>query len=77
MKRMSSIYNIDEKATTRCSHDNKQIQELYRSYIGQPGGHLAHELLHTTYVDAHAKTVPAYSETEKAEAHGFPVKSSG
>ena len=26
-----------------------QIKEAYKEYIGEPGGHMAHQLLHTSY----------------------------
>ena len=26
------------------------IKELYETYLGEPGSHKAHELLHTTYI---------------------------
>ena len=34
----------------RKSHENPVIQELYKEFLGEPGGHKAHELLHTHYV---------------------------
>ena len=34
----------------RKSHKNSQVMELYKEYLGEPNGHLAHELLHTHYV---------------------------
>eukprot|EP00884_Botryococcus_braunii_P007911 jgi/Botrbrau1/17120/Bobra.0157s0021.2 len=68
LKRMTSIYNIDEKAVVRCSHENKEVQELYRDSLGSPGGPKAHHLLHTSYEDLHMQTVPRYSVPEKAGA---------
>jgi sulfite reductase (NADPH) flavoprotein alpha-component len=29
--------------------DNREVQELYKTFLGQPGGRRAHELLHTHY----------------------------
>lgn len=48
-KRSSSLYNIDEKSVIRKSHENPYLKEAYKEYIGEPGGHTAHKLLHTTY----------------------------
>ena len=33
------------------SHDNKEVQKLYKDYLGEPCSHKAHELLHTTYTN--------------------------
>ena len=33
------------------SEENRELREVYESYMGEIGGHKAHELLHTTYVD--------------------------
>jgi len=50
-KRSSGLYSIDEKSVIRKAHENPTIQKLYEEFLGEPGGHKAHELLHTTYVD--------------------------
>jgi len=47
--RAESIYTIDEKSTIRKSHENPAIKKLYEEYLGKPGSHKAHELLHTEY----------------------------
>lgn len=49
-KRAEVLYNIDKNKTIRKSHENPAIIELYDTYLGEPGSHRAHELLHTTYV---------------------------
>ena len=49
-KRADSIYSIDEKSTIRKSHENPYLKEAYKEFIGEPGGHEAHKLLHTSYV---------------------------
>ncbi len=48
-KRAAAIYSEDERQTVRQSHNNVQIQQLYKDYLGEPNSHKAHELLHTTY----------------------------
>ena len=49
-KRASALYTIDEKSTIRKSHENPVLQKIYEEYLGEAGGHKAHELLHTSYV---------------------------
>ncbi|MCD8151997.1 MAG: [FeFe] hydrogenase, group A [Clostridiales bacterium] len=49
-KRAEVLYNIDRNNSIRKSHENPAIIELYETYLGEPGSHRAHELLHTTYV---------------------------
>jgi NADH-quinone oxidoreductase subunit G/NADP-reducing hydrogenase subunit HndD len=51
MKRLKAIYGEDESRTLRQSHLNPSIDAIYKEYLGKPGGHLSHELLHTHYVD--------------------------
>ncbi len=47
--RTQAIYQIDDHATIRKSHENPSIIRLYEEYLGEPGSHKAHELLHTEY----------------------------
>lgn len=49
-KRAEVLYNLDKNNKIRKSHENPAIIELYDTYLGEPGSHKAHELLHTTYV---------------------------
>ena len=49
-KRASVLYSEDERLVIRQSHNNKDIQKLYKDYLGEPGSELAEELLHTSYV---------------------------
>ena len=48
-KRAASMYSIDERSTIRKSHENPILKQIYKEYIGEPGEHKAHELLHTYY----------------------------
>jgi len=48
-KRASILYSEDERLVTRQSHNNAQVQKLYTDFLGKPGSHKAHELLHTSY----------------------------
>ena len=49
-ERAKVLYSLDEANTLRKSHENPDIIELYEKYLGKPGSHRAHELLHTSYV---------------------------
>ncbi len=48
-KRRVAIYEEDKRKGVRKSHQNKEIQELYKTYLGEPFGEKAHELLHTHF----------------------------
>jgi NADP-reducing hydrogenase subunit HndD len=47
--RMKALYAEDEGKAIRKSHENPSIMKLYEEYLGEPGSHKAHELLHTVY----------------------------
>ena len=47
--RTRGIYTDDEKSKVRCSHHNPEITRVYDEFLGEPLGHKAHKLLHTTY----------------------------
>lgn len=51
IKRTESIYQIDRESPRRNSHRNESVQKLYAEFLGEPGGHLSHELLHTHFVE--------------------------
>ena len=48
--RAKALYSIDEASVLRKSHENPEIKAVYEEFFGKPGSHLAHEILHTTYV---------------------------
>lgn len=48
--RAKGLYDNDAKKTIRKSHENPAIKKLYEEFLGEPGSHKAHELLHTSYV---------------------------
>ncbi len=48
-KRMAGLYTEDESKVVRLSHENKDVQTLYKEYLGEPGSEKAHHLLHTCY----------------------------
>lgn len=48
-KRRQALYSDDANNCLRKSHKNPSIIKLYEEYLGEPGGHKAHKLLHTSY----------------------------
>lgn len=48
-ERAKALYEEDTVMPERKSHKNAEIMKLYKDYLGEPNGHLAHELLHTHY----------------------------
>ena len=53
--RAAGLYAEDEAKTIRKSHENADVQKLYKEFLGEPNGHMAHKLLHTHYTDRSAK----------------------
>ena len=49
VERAKALYTEDEQKVLRKSHENPEIKQIYADFLGEPNGHLAHELLHTTY----------------------------
>ena len=47
--RAKALYDEDKNKKLRKSHENPEIIAIYKDFLGEPGGHKAHELLHTTY----------------------------
>ena len=48
--RANALYENDKSRPHRKSHENEDVQEVYREYLGEPNSHKAHEILHTSYV---------------------------
>ena len=48
--RAKALYSEDEASVYRKSHENPIVKKVYDEYLGEPGSHKAHHLLHTTYV---------------------------
>jgi len=61
VERAKVLYGEDQASSIRKSHKNPLIQKLYADYLGEPNGHLAHELLHTHY-----EAKEQYPELEEA-----------
>ena len=47
--RAKALYDLDAKREKRKSHENPDIITLYDEFLGTPGSHKAHTLLHTSY----------------------------
>ena len=50
-ERIEGLYNWDSNMKLRSSYENPAIKDAYANFLEKPLGHIAHELLHTTYVD--------------------------
>jgi iron-only hydrogenase group A len=48
-KRAEAIYSEDEEMVIRKSHENPEVTEIYKHFLGEPLGHKSHDLLHTHY----------------------------
>lgn len=43
------LYHIDRACKLRFSHENPEVQQLYREFLGEPLSHRSEELLHTDH----------------------------
>lgn len=48
-ERGQRLYALDKCSTLRFSHENPEVQALYRDALGAPGSELAEEWLHTDH----------------------------
>lgn len=48
-KRCEGLYNADREKTIRKSHENPDIQKLYKEFLGEPCSEKSETLLHTHY----------------------------
>ncbi len=48
--RAKALYDQDMGETYRKSHESPLVKVIYDEYLGEPGSHKAHDLLHCTYV---------------------------
>jgi NADP-reducing hydrogenase subunit HndD len=49
-RRAEALYTADRNSEVRKSHENEAIKTLYTEFLGKPGSHKAHDILHTSYV---------------------------
>lgn len=47
--RANALYQSDKEMPLRKSHENPDVLKVYEDFLGEVGGHKAHELLHTHY----------------------------
>ena len=52
--RIQGLYTLDARDTRRLSHENPQVQALYKDFLDAPLSDKAHGLLHTAYTDRSA-----------------------
>ena len=52
-KRIAGLYNRDASMVLRKSHENKEIQQLYKDFYKEPMSDIAEDMLHTKYIDRH------------------------
>lgn len=50
-RRAEAIYREDAGKPIRKSHENPEIKEIYKDFLGEPNSEKAHHLLHTGYHD--------------------------
>jgi NADH-quinone oxidoreductase subunit G/[NiFe] hydrogenase diaphorase moiety small subunit/NADP-reducing hydrogenase subunit HndD len=50
-KRLEAIYAEDASMTIRKSHENPEVIQAYKDFLGKPYGNLSHKLLHTEYCE--------------------------
>lgn len=48
-QRGEGLYADDRNQKVRCSHNNPEVQKLYKDYLNKIGHKKTHELLHTSY----------------------------
>ena len=49
-RRAAALYEADKDMPLRKSHESEAVKHLYAEFLGEPGSHKAHEVLHTSYV---------------------------
>ncbi len=54
-KRAAAIYAADSGLPLRKSHENPEVQMIYKEFLHEPLGHHSHELLHTHYTSRRSR----------------------
>lgn len=49
-RRAAALYEADKDMPLRKSHESEAVKRLYAEFLGEPGSHKAHEVLHTSYI---------------------------
>ena len=64
--RQKVVYRIDGELPLQCSHQNPDVIRLYEEFLGKPGSHKAHALLHCSYEDRHVeREAPTFAKLEE------------
>ncbi|OJT92898.1 NADH:ubiquinone oxidoreductase, partial [Clostridioides difficile] len=50
-RRANALYEIDRNKAIRKSHENPDLQAIYKDFFGEPNSDVAHKYLHTHYFD--------------------------
>lgn len=48
--RAKALYEEDKNLPFRKSHESPIVKQVYQEYLEEPGSHIAHQILHTTFV---------------------------
>ena len=64
--RTNLIYKEDMELPIRKSHDNSEINALYKAYLKEPLGHNSHHYLHTSYIPNKVRDMATYNVDETA-----------
>lgn len=62
--RTRGVNRDDREHAIRKSHENPEVEQLYKDFLEKPLGHLSHHLLHTTYVDRSQQAASSTAATE-------------
>jgi NADP-reducing hydrogenase subunit HndD len=56
-KRAEALYNLDRSRVIRRSHENPDVQRMYKEFLGRPLSAISHKLLHTHYKQKEPKGI--------------------
>ena len=62
--RIRALESADFQAETRFCHENPEVISIYKEFLGQPGGPVAEQYLHTHYFDKSNLLVPVLAERQ-------------
>ena len=60
--RAKALYDLDANNPMRFSHENPDVQTLYKEFLGSPCGEMSHHLLHTDHTGWQMPQAPRYDE---------------
>jgi NADH-quinone oxidoreductase subunit G len=71
--RAEGLYNADKTLQLHTAQDNPYLQKCYQETLGEIGGKIAHELLHTQYHNRKRFDDAGFSVSENGAAKKLPV----